>query len=65
MKQEPRFTRQPIVVDPITGTTYLSTSDLGFNFDPGMRATVDALAEGGRWNLSISASFKETRPRLP
>jgi hypothetical protein len=48
MKQEPRFTRQPIVVDPITGTTYLSTSDLGFNFDPGMRATVGMRLCGGR-----------------
>ena len=40
MKQEPQFIRQPIVVDPNTNTTFLSTSDLDFNFDPGLRATV-------------------------
>ena len=40
MKQDPQFARQPIVVDYFTGKTYLSTGDLDFNFDPGLRATV-------------------------
>ena len=40
MKQDPQFTRQPIVVDYFTNKTYLSTSDLDFNFDPALRATV-------------------------
>jgi hypothetical protein len=40
MKQDPQFARQPIVVDYFTKTTYLATSDLDFNFDPGLRATV-------------------------
>jgi hypothetical protein len=48
MKQEPRFASQPIVVDGNTGTTFLSTSDLGFNFDPGLRATVGMRLGGGR-----------------
>ena len=50
MKQEPRFTRQPIVVDASTtpSTTLLSTSDLDFNFDPGLRATVGMRLCGGR-----------------
>ena len=66
LKREPRFTRQPIVVDANTGTTFLSTSDLDFDFDPGLRARLACVfAEAGRWNSRISASFKETRPRLP
>ena len=46
MKQDPQFARQPIIVtEPPFGsgnpaTTLLSTSDLGFNFDPGLRTTV-------------------------
>jgi hypothetical protein len=48
LKREPRFTRQPIVVDPNTGTTFLSTSDHDFNFDPGLRATVGVRPCGGR-----------------
>ena len=48
MKREPRFIRQPIVVDPNTSTTFLSTSDLDFNFDPGLRATVGMRLCGGR-----------------
>jgi hypothetical protein len=44
MKQEPQFARQPIIVNETFGnntpTTLLSTSDLDFNFDPGLRATV-------------------------
>jgi hypothetical protein len=48
LKREPRFARQPIVVDPNTNTTFLSTSDLDFNFDPGLRATVGIRHCGGR-----------------
>jgi hypothetical protein len=48
MKREPRFTRQPIVVDATTSTTVLSTSDLDFNFDAGLRATVGMRLCGGR-----------------
>jgi hypothetical protein len=40
MGREPRLARQPIVVDANTGATFLSTKDLDFNFDPGLRATV-------------------------
>jgi Putative beta barrel porin-7 (BBP7) len=40
MGREPRFARHPIVIDANTGATFLSTSDLDFNFDPGLRATV-------------------------
>jgi hypothetical protein len=40
MDREPRLARQPIIVDPNTGTTFLSTSDLDFGFDPGLRATI-------------------------
>lgn len=45
---DPRFARQPIVVDPNTNTTYLSTADLGSNFDPGVQATVGMRLCGGR-----------------
>ena len=48
MKRQPRLIDQPIVVDPNTNTTFLSTSDLDFNFDPGIRATVGARLCGGR-----------------
>jgi hypothetical protein len=40
MVQDPRLFRQPIVVDAATqSTTYLSTSNLDFNFDAGLQAT--------------------------
>lgn len=48
MMREPRFIDQPIVVDPNTNTTFLATSDLNFNFDPGLRATVGKQLCGGR-----------------
>ena len=61
MKQEPRFTRQAIVVDPNTGTTYLSTSDLDFNFDAGLRATVGMrLWEGRALEFSYFGLFQGT-----
>ncbi len=40
MRRDPRFARQPIVVDASTNTTVLSTSDLNFHYDPGLRATI-------------------------
>ncbi len=39
MRRQPRFAHQPMVVDD-DDTTLLSTSDLDFNFEPGLRATV-------------------------
>lgn len=48
MQREPRFNRQSIVVDPNTSTTFVSTSDLDFDFDPGLRATVGMRLCGGR-----------------
>ena len=39
MQQDARIFRQPLIVDPNTNTTFLSTSNLGLNFDPGVRAT--------------------------
>ncbi len=44
----PRFTGQPIVVDPNTGTTFMSTSDLTNIFNPGLRATVGMRLCGSR-----------------
>jgi hypothetical protein len=44
----PRLANQPIVVDPNTDITYLSTSNLGFNFDPGLQATFGMRLCGGR-----------------
>ena len=48
MKREPRFLDQPIIVDDNTNTTLLSTSNLNYNFDPGLRATVGNRLHGGR-----------------
>jgi len=48
MTREPRFTEQPIVVNDNTNTTLLSTSDLDFDFEPGVRATVGMRMCGGR-----------------
>jgi hypothetical protein len=46
--RESRLIDQPIVVDPNTGITYLSTSDLNSGFYSGVRATVGARICGGR-----------------
>jgi hypothetical protein len=46
--RSPRFIRQPIVVDPNTDTTFLSTSDLASMFNPGIRATFGMRLCGGR-----------------
>jgi hypothetical protein len=48
MTRQPRFTQQPMMVDDETGTTLLSTSDLDFNYEPGLRATVGMRHCGGR-----------------
>jgi hypothetical protein len=39
LKRHPRFSNRAIVVDDTTGTTLLSTSDLDYNYDPGLQAT--------------------------
>lgn len=39
LKRDPRFSNQAIVVDDTTDTTLLSTSDLDYNYDPGLQAT--------------------------
>jgi len=46
--RNPRLDDQAIVVDPNTGTTFLSTSDLLTNFNPGLRATFGMRLCGGR-----------------
>jgi hypothetical protein len=48
LHREPRFARQAIVVDPNTDTTFVSTSDLDFDFDSGLRATIGMRICGGR-----------------
>jgi hypothetical protein len=60
LMREPRFIRQPIVVDrfPDPTTTFLSTSDLNFDFDPGLRATVGMrLCEGRALEFSYFGLF--------
>lgn len=47
MTREPRFAQQPLVVDA-NETTLLSTSDLDFDYEPGLRATVGMRHCGGR-----------------
>jgi hypothetical protein len=50
MTREPHFAQQPMVVGE---TTLLSTSDLDFDFEPGVRATVGVRPCGGRaWEFS-------------
>ena len=53
MQQDPRVLHQPIVVDPNTNTTFMSTSDFNFNFDPGLRATV-GMRLWENWALEFS-----------
>ena len=56
MKQDPQFTRQPIIVSQTFGSnttpTLLSTSDLDMNFDPGLQATV-GMRLCGCWALEF------------
>ncbi|MCL4203910.1 MAG: BBP7 family outer membrane beta-barrel protein [Pirellulaceae bacterium] len=47
MTRQPRFAQQPMVVGD-EETTLLSTSDLDFDFEPGVRATVGIRHCGGR-----------------
>jgi hypothetical protein len=47
-QQVPRFPRQPIVVDPNTNTTFVSTSDLNSSFNPGLQATAGMRLPNGR-----------------
>jgi hypothetical protein len=59
LKRVPRVTSQQIVVDPNGNTTYLSTSDLDFNFDPGVRTTFGVrLCEGRALEFSYFGLFE-------
>lgn len=61
MARVPGLIQQPIVVDPNTNTTFLATSDLGFGFDPGLRATVGTRLCGGRaLEISYLGLFQAT-----
>ncbi len=47
LMRHPQLNRQAIVVDPNTNTTFMSTSDLKYNYDPGIQATIGLkLCEG-------------------
>ena len=48
LQREPRLRRQAIVVDPNSDTTFMSTSDLNFDYDPGLRTTIGVRLWGGR-----------------
>jgi hypothetical protein len=54
MLREPLFNHQPIVVDPNTGRTFLSTSNLDYAFDPGLEVTVGMRICGG---LALELSY--------
>jgi hypothetical protein len=47
MQRDSHFNRQPIVVDAITGRSFLSTSDLDCDFDPGLRVNLGIRFCGG------------------
>ena len=53
LTRESRFRDQPIIVDPNTGTTFLSTSDLDSDFDPGVRVTA-GMRLCDNWGLEFS-----------
>jgi hypothetical protein len=58
LQRSPRTTNQAIVVDPNTDTTFLSTSDLDFNYNPGLQATVGwCLCDGRALELSYFGLF--------
>ncbi len=40
MMRHPQFNRQALVVDPNTNTTFMSTSNLNYNYNPGLQATI-------------------------
>jgi len=48
LQRIPHFSNQPIVVDQTANTSLLSTSDLKFNVDPGLQATIGMRSIGGR-----------------
>lgn len=48
LMRHPQVHNQPIVVDPNTNTTYLSTSNLNYNYNPGLRATFGTRICGNR-----------------
>ena len=49
MQQVSQFSQsQPIVVDPNTGNTFISTSDINTNFIPGLQATAGMRLNNGR-----------------
>jgi Putative beta barrel porin-7 (BBP7) len=48
MQWDSHFNRQPIIVDAITGDSFLSTSDLDSDFDPGLRVTLGIRFCGGQ-----------------
>jgi len=48
LMRHPQFNNQPVVVDPNTNTTYLSTSNLNYNYNPGLRATFGTRICGNR-----------------
>lgn len=61
LQREPRFTNQPIAIDPGTNATLLSTSDLNFNVDPGMQATLGwCLSEGRNLEIDYFGLFEGT-----
>lgn len=59
LTRQPQFDRQPIVVDPNTDTTYLTTSNTSFNYNPGLRAMVGMhLCEGRAVEFSYPGLFR-------
>ncbi len=52
MMRHPQLNRRAIVVDPNTNTTFMSASDLDYNYDPGLQATV-----GMRLGDSLGVEF--------
>jgi hypothetical protein len=54
MLREPLFNNQPIVVDPNTHRTFMSTSNLDYAFDPGLEVTVGMRICGG---LAVEVSY--------
>jgi len=38
LRRDPRIAIQPVIIDAVTGQTFLSTADLDYSFDPGLRA---------------------------
>ena len=66
LQRHPQLNNQALVNDQTTNTTLLSTSNLNFNYNPGLRATVGGwdFATVARWNFRISGCLTETRMQL-